>query len=399
VQRRSAHQESRAGAWATEPNDRLAAFSNGAARSYAGAPLAELTIVVPTLNECGNLRPLLQRLERALAGIRWEVIFVDDDSRDGSTEVLRELQQRLPQVRAIRRIGRRGLSSACIEGMLASAAPYLAVMDADLQHDESILPEMLRRLERSDLDIVIGSRFASGGNVHGGLSQRRLWLSQLGASLSRMISGASLSDPMSGFFMLRRSFLEQAARELSGHGCKLLLDLFASAPRAVRFAEIPYTFRPRHAGESKFDAVVMLEYLTLLGDKLIGTFIPMRFAMFVIVGMFGVLVHLAILALCFAGFGVSFYPSQVTATLVAMTANFNLNNVLTYRDRRLRGRGLIYGQLSFYLVCSIGAIANFQVAEMLYEMRAPWALAGLVGAVVGAVWNSGVSSVFTWRQR
>lgn len=363
----------------------------------AGTALVELAIIVPTLNERGNLLPLIERLERALGGIRWEVIFVDDDSRDGSIDLLRDLQQRMPHVRVIRRIGRRGLASACIEGMLASAAPYLAVMDADLQHDEMILPEMMRWLKQSDLDIVIGSRFMSGGSADLGLSQRRLWLSRLGSSLSRMISGASLSDPMSGFFMLRRGFLEETVRSLSGHGFKILLDLFASSPRKVRFAEVPYAFRERHAGESKLDSVVMLEYLTLIGDKLLGDYIPIRFVIFILVGLFGVLVHLTVLALFFKGMGFAFYYAQVLATLVAMTFNFNLNNLLTYRDRRLRGRGLIYGHLSFYLVCSIGAIANFQIAEMLYEMRVPWALAGLLGAVVGAVWNYGVSSTFTWR--
>jgi dolichol-phosphate mannosyltransferase len=214
-----------------------------------------------------------------------------------------------------------------------------------------------------------------------------------------MISGASLSDPMSGFFMLRRGFLEQTVRNLSGHGFKILLDLFASSPRQVRFSEIPYTFRERHAGHSKLDSVVMLDYLTLISDKILGEYVPIRFAIFVLVGLFGVMVHLTMLALLFKGIELAFYPAQVLATLAAMTFNFNLNNLLTYRDRRLRGRGLIAGHLSFFLVCSIGAIANFQIAEMLYEMRVPWALAGLLGAVVGAVWNYGVSSTFTWRQR
>ena len=378
---------------------RSTTIASAAESLCAETALVELAIIVPTLNECGNLLPLIERLERALGGIRWEVIFVDDDSRDGSIDLLRDLQQRMPHVRVIRRIGRRGLASACIEGMLASAAPYLAVMDADLQHDEMILPEMMRWLKQSDLDIVIGSRFMSGGSADLGLSQRRLWLSRLGSSLSRMLSGASLSDPMSGFFMLRRGFLEETVRSLSGHGFKILLDLFASSPRKVRFAEVPYAFRERHAGESKLDSVVMLEYLTLLGDKLLGDYVPIRFVIFILVGLVGVVVHLTILALFYKGVGLTFYPAQVIATLVAMTFNFNLNNLLTYRDRRLRGRWLIYGHLSFYLVCSVGAIANFQIAEMLYEIRVPWALAGLLGAVVGAVWNYGVSSTFTWRQR
>jgi dolichol-phosphate mannosyltransferase len=142
----------------------------------------------------------------------------------------------------------------------------------------------------------------------------------------------------------------------------------------------------------------MLEYLTLLADKMIGRWVPIRFVIFVLVGLFGMLVHLAILAFAFKVAGVTFYYAQAIATLVAMTVNFNLNNKLTYRDCRLRGAELLRGQLSFYLICSIGAVANFQIAEMLYQLRVPWPLAGLLGAVVSSVWNYGVSSTFTWRR-
>jgi dolichol-phosphate mannosyltransferase len=213
------------------------------------------------------------------------------------------------------------------------------------------------------------------------------------------VSRADLSDPMSGFFVLHRDFLEQTVHRLSGHGFKLLLDLLASAPRRVRFAEVPYRFRQRRSGHSKLDAPVVLDYVTLVGDKLLGRHVPIRFVIFVLVGLFGIVVHLAVLGLCFRLLELSFYLSQVIATLVAMTSNFNLNNVFTYRDRRLHGLDLLYGHLSFYLICSIGAIANFQIAQMLFDLDVPWALAGLLGAVVGAVWNYGVSSTFTWRHR
>ena len=367
-----------------------------------GAPLPlqapELAIIVPTLDERDNLEELLQRLDVALYGLSWEVIFVDDDSRDGSLELLHGLVRSRHNVRAMRRIGRRGLASACIEGMLATSAPFLAVMDADLQHDEAILPVMLKALQEGDLDVAVGTRFAPSGSV-GDLSPTRLRLSRLGRRLSRVVSRADLSDPMSGFFVLRRTFFEDTVRLLSGHGFKILLDLFASAPRPVRFVEVPYRFRSRLHGQSKLDTLVMLEFMILLGDKLLGRYIPVQFMLFVFVGLLGLFVHIAALVVCFRGIELAFFPAQAIATLVAMTWNFNLNNLLTYRHRRLRGRGLVYGHISFYLVCSIGAIANFQIAEMLYEMRVPWALAGVLGAMVGAVWNYGVSSTFTWRQR
>jgi dolichol-phosphate mannosyltransferase len=281
--------------------------------------------------------------------------------------------------------------------MLATGAPFLAVMDADLQHDESILPRMLETLREDDLDIVVGSRFSAGGSV-GALSRGRLLLSRLGRQLSRIVSHADLNDPMSGYFVLRRSFFEATMRRLSGQGFKILLDLFASAPRPVRFAEVPFTFRPRHSGESKLNALVMLDYVTLLSDKLLGPYFPSRFVMFALVGLLGMLVHLAILGLAHKILLVDFYYSQVIATFIAMTANFNLNNLLTYRDRRLTGVKLIYGQLSFYLICGIGAIANFQLAEMLYNLHVPWMIAGFLGAMVSSVWNYGVSSTITWKR-
>ena len=366
------------------------------ARRAALAP-PQLAVIVPTLNERDNIAPLLAGLGEALAGIAWEAVFVDDNSQDGTAEFLLGLQSTMSRVRVIRRIGRRGLSSACIEGMLATDAPFLAVIDADLQHDETILPRMLETLRERDLDIVVGSRFSSGGDV-GTFSGGRLLLSRLGRLLSRIVSHAELSDPMSGYFVLRRSFFEETMRRLSGQGFKILLDLFASAPRPVRFAEVPFTFRPRHSGESKLDTLVMLEYVTLLSDKLLGPYFPTRFVMFVLVGLLGVVVHLAVLGLAYKILLMTFYYSQVIATFTAMTVNFNVNNLLTYRDRRLTGVHLIYGHVSFYLICSIGAIANFQIAQMLFNLRVPWMIAGLLGAMISSVWNYGVSSTITWRR-
>jgi dolichol-phosphate mannosyltransferase len=369
----------------------------GAVAAYAPP---ELTVVVPTLNERDNIVELVTRLHGALRGVRWEVVFVDDDSRDGTSELLAGLARSRPNVRHLLRIGRRGLASACIEGMLASSAPFIAVMDADLQHDESVLPAMLAALRGADdLDVVVGTRFAEGGGV-GEFGAGRLRMSRIASLLSRaVLRRARVSDPMSGFFMLRRSFLEETVRELSGHGFKILLDLFASAPREVRFAEVPYLFRVRRHGESKMNAQVVLEYVTLLADKLVGRYVPIRFMVFVLVGFLGLFVHLAVLGLFHEGLGTGFFHAQAAATLAAMTFNFNLNNVVTYRDRRLRGLDLVRGHLSFYLVCAIGAVANLEVATMLFDLRVPWPLAGLMGAVIGSVWNYAVSSTFTWRKR
>jgi dolichol-phosphate mannosyltransferase len=355
----------------------------------------ELAVIIPTFNERENVEPLLERLDAALEGLEWEVLFVDDDSADGTAERIRAIARRRPNVRCLQRIGRRGLAAACIEGMMASSAPVLAVMDADLQHDERLLPTMLDALRADSLDIVIASRYVEGGSSDG-FSPARERLSRLGTRVARTIARADLSDPLSGFFMLRRELIEEVVRSLSGKGFKILLDIFASAPRPLRWRELPLRFRPRHSGESKLDVHVGLEFVTLAADRLFGRLVPVRFVLFVLVGAGGLVLHLLVLGLAYRIAHVPFLPAQTAAALAAMTANFGLNNLFTYRDRRLHGWRLLRGFGSFVLACSMGALINLLVASFLYQWRVHWVVAGLLGAMVGAVWNYGVTSTITW---
>jgi dolichol-phosphate mannosyltransferase len=358
----------------------------------------ELAIVIPTLNERDNVPIVVQRLDRVLAGIAWEAIFVDDDSPDGTADVVRALARTQPNIRVLQRLGRRGLSSACIDGILASAAPYAAVMDGDLQHDENLLPVMLAKLKAERLDIVIASRHVKEGGV-GEWDRSRIMISDVASRLGRLVVKADLTDPMSGFFMIRRDAFSGAMRALSGQGFKILLDLFASAPRPLAFAEVPLNFRPRLHGESKLDAMVAWEYLMLLLEKLVGPAIPVRFLLFSLIGGLGVGTHLLTLWFGTHVLFVGFALAQTAATLVAMTGNFFLNNLFTYRDRRLRGRRLWTGLISFYAVCGVGTVANVGVAAHLVYGHTSWWLAGLAGAAVSVVWNYAMSSIFTWSPR
>ena len=361
------------------------------------APLA-LAIVIPTFNEKGNVAALVAKLDAALSDTVWEAIFVDDDSPDGTADVARALARTDSRVRVIQRIGRRGLSSACIEGMCATAAPMVAVIDGDLQHDETILPAMLATLtEDPALDLVIGSRFVAGGGT-GDWDRDRVAKSAFATKLSRRVLKADLTDPMSGFFMIRTETLRRLAPELSAIGFKILLDIMTASSAPLSFRELPYTFRVRTEGESKLDHVVAMEFLIALYDRMFGRFVPVRFAMFSAIGVLGVGLHMAVLALCFVGLGMSYVAGLIVATLVAMTFNFYLNNALTYRDRRLTGwRALLDGWVSFCLVCSVGAIANVGIAAFLHGARdGAWATSALVGVLVGAVWNYALSSRFTW---
>jgi dolichol-phosphate mannosyltransferase len=362
----------------------------------AAAGAIELTVVVPTFNEARNVPLVVERLATVLKGVAWEVVFVDDDSPDSTADVARQIALTDRRVRVIRRIGRRGLSSACVEGVLSSSAPFFAVMDGDLQHDDAKLPTMFGRIKADDLDIVVGSRYLEGERTGGLASNTRKRISQFAGNVSRLVLHADLTDPMSGFFVMRRSAFDDTVRNLTQQGFKILLDLFASAPRPLRFAEEPTEFHARQHGESKLDTMAAWEFGILVLDKLIGRFVPVRFVIFAAVGATGVIVHLAVLWL-FRRLGFVFIDSSVVAAIVAMTWNFVINNTITYRDQRLKGRRFLAGLASFYAIGAVGVVANVGVAQSMFIEGTSWWLAGLTGALIGVVWNFTMSSFFTWR--
>lgn len=364
----------------------------------------KLSVIIPTYKERENVRPLLGLLAAALAGIDWEAVFVDDDSPDGTASEILSLARDTSAaggapVRLLRRIGRRGLSSACVEGMLSSNADYFAVIDADMQHDERLLPLMLRKAEEG-CDIVVGSRYIDGGGT-GDWNAARLGMSRFATRLADLLlHGNRTSDPMSGFFLLRRGLLDEVVHGLSGQGFKILLDILATAPRPLRIGEVAYTFRTRQFGESKLDLGVLADFGLLLADKLIGHFLPARFILYICVGLLGVLIHLGALGLFNQLWGVPFWQSQSLATLAAMVGNFFLNNYFTYADRRIKGSRLLRGLLTYMLICCIGAIPNVLTARYLFDtLGAYWLLAGFLGLLIGSVWNFSVSSFFLWRAR
>ena len=362
-----------------------------------GAPT--LTIVVPCYNERPNVAPLIAKLDAALFGIAWEAVFVDDNSPDGTTAEVRRIAQTDPRVRCIRRIGRRGLSSAVIEGALSSSAQFVAVIDGDLQHDETRLPDMLAALKSGRYDLAVGSRHVAGGDDSGLAGRWRHLLSDGGIRLARLFLPVQLNDPLSGFFMLPRPLFEQLATMLTGQGFKILVDLALSSPAPLRVIEIPAVFHERVAGESKLDALVLMQFAGLLLDKVFGGLLPLRFISFALVGAIGIFVHLAVLTIGLKWGALGFEPAQAVATVVAMMFNFQLNNEITYRDQRLRGPRLWRGLLLFMLVCGVGGIANVGIAKALYDSHTAWSIAGAIGAMIGVVWNYAVSATLVWRTR
>jgi len=372
--------------------------SGQSALSQQAPSLLQLSVVVPTFNERDNVTKLFRKLEATLSGVAWEVIFVDDNSPDGTWDVVRALARQDSRVRCVRRIGRRGLSGACIEGILASSAPCAAVMDADLQHDETQLPKMLALLQSGQAELVVGSRYVEGGSANS-FDKQRASASALATEVAKRVLRVRVADPMSGFFMIRRDRFEQLAPQLSTQGFKILLDIVATARGKLRTVEVPYSFGSRLHGESKLDSLVALDFLGLVLAKLTNDVVSLRFLLFAMVGGTGLFVHLGTLYIALKLFELPFPQAQAAGAFVAMTSNFVLNNFLTYRDQRLKGFAILGGLLAFYLVCSVGLFANVGVAFSVYDKQPIWWLAGAAGALMGVVWNYAMSGLFVWRKQ
>jgi dolichol-phosphate mannosyltransferase len=363
----------------------------------AARPAPELTIVVPTFNEKANIPILVERLAALLTSCEWEVIFVDDNSPDGTAAAARAIGTTDSRIRCIRRIGRRGLAGACLEGMLASQARYVAVMDADLQHDEGLLVPMLDALRAGRADVAVASRYLYGGS-NAGLSKQRSRVSRGANALVQRLLGIDLTDPMSGHFMIRRDALETVAPSLSTQGFKILLDILATAHGTLRTIELPSTFRERQHGESKLDSKIALDFAALVTAKLTNDIVSARFILFCLVGLTGIGIHLSILSTLLIT-DLSFGVAQACATVGAIAWNFVLNNLFTYRDQRLTGWRFLTGLLRFQVICAIGAVSNVGIATWIYDYDETWWIAGLGGALIGTVWNFVVSAALVWRQR
>lgn len=405
------------------PQPDLPSQMAGPARRDGGEGIA-LSVVVPTFKERDNIAEIVARLDRVLGDLAWEVIFVDDASPDGTAEAVRAIARADPRVRLILRHNRRGLSSAVVEGGLAAAGDVVAVMDGDLQHDESVLPELYAAVSGSASGAVSGgasgatdgpengpdtgpeiasaSRFLREDGADGLSSARRLQISNTGIRIANAAFGLRMTDPLTGFFAMRRAVLLRALPRLSGLGFKILLDLVTAAEPRPRITELPFRFRERLHGESKLDNRVMYDFFLFFIEKKIGRFLPLpaRFISFSMINAVGIAVHMAVLWPLVSLMGAGFAAGQLAATLVAMLFNYTVNNAVTYNDRRLRGAAFWRGFALFAVLCSIGVLGNVGVASMLHEQYTGLAymLPALAGAVITVVWNYVATNAFVWGQ-
>jgi len=360
-----------------------------------------LSVVIPTYNEKDNIGLILNEFDRpAFEALRSQIariVFVDDDSPDGTAEAIRTAQCLLPIV-CIQRVGRSGLSSAVIEGMMICDTPMIAVMDSDGQHRIEDLSAMVQRAREEHADLVVGSRFFETDRQQSHRGIRHL-ASQLGNALAKTLLARDVRDPLTGFFLISRPMLMSIVRDLKPIGFKILFDiLFLLRGRRFTLLEHQILFGVRQAGASKLDASVVLEFIDQIAHRLSRGVVPEKFLSFVAVGGSGVAVHFGVLY-AMVQFELAFLPSQTAATSVAMLWNYALNNEITFRRHRRSGLDWVRGLLLFVGFCSLGALANVGIANALFEQHYSWWLSGLAGVVVGTVFNFSLSRSYVWRRR
>ncbi|ESQ91759.1 glycosyl transferase family 2 [Asticcacaulis sp. AC460] len=375
----------------------------------------DLSLVICTLNEGAAIRAVIEEICDILsgkdggAGISHEIIVVDDDSKDNTADEVRAVAATRPNVRLHVRVGERGLSSAAMKGWDIARGRFLGVMDGDGQHDPAAIRELAELILKGDKDLVCVSRYI--GKTETGLSGIRDLGSKAFTWATGLILKVPLSDPMSGCFMMTRDYYLSARQKLTGLGFKILLDIASSSKIKPRFAEVKASLRQRQGGESKLDVRVVLDLVAVLIEKGSRGLLPARFVMFVGVGLSGVVVYSAVLILAHLLFrDGSYLPlyrfqfrtddvvSYSLAILISMTWNFFINNILTFRDKRLQGWGLLRGLLGFYVACSVGALISLALALfMKEELKIHWFPAGILAAVLSSVWNFWGAMLLSWR--
>jgi len=374
----------------------VTATPEGATRQ---TPVVEVSVIVPTYNESRNIPILCGQIAQALAGRSYEIVLVDDDSPDQTWRVGEELSANHP-IRVFRRIGKRGLSSAIVDGFTAAHGEALVVIDADLQHDASIIPRLVDGL--AQCEVAVGTRYAGGGGT-GTWGAGRLALSRSATWSVRRLLGVPTSDPMSGFFALRRDVFQRVAPLLRPRGYKILLEILHRA-RVTAVHEEPYVFANRQHGASKLDSGVLLDCAAALWELRLGDYIPLRFVKYCTIGTVGLgvqLVSLDLLRRIPALHSDDARAATAIAIAIAMLGNYVLNDIWTFRTLRHRTLGgWLEGLVRFALVCSTGALISWSVAQ---GMRLATGgvmniyFSSLIGVAVATMWNYVLNRQFTWK--
>ena len=363
----------------------------------------DFSIIIPTYNEHESVAPLLKKIHHQVGGRNYEIIFVDDDSRDGTADLINSLSNTYP-VRVVVRKGKRGLATAVADGFGYSQSPVLVVMDADLQHPPEVIPALLSAMD-AGADIAVASRYVSGGG-NLGWSKTRQVISSGAILLSHLLlpSSRRVKDPMSGFFALRRGVAEKLKLEPIGY--KILLEIIVLAEQA-RVTEVPFMFQVREQGKSKLNLNQQKEYLKHLLSLMRRSGEMLRLMKFALVGGSGVLVNegTRLMLTTYAGMA---YPYDAIAAPIgielSIITNFVLNNYFTFGDRRGRGAGAFFrGLVKFNLISLVGAAIQYGIYLSLTRWGG-WidtplpTVANLIGIAIAMAWNFFSNSWWTWKK-
>jgi dolichol-phosphate mannosyltransferase len=372
-----------------------ALFSSALARFMKKQP--EISVIIPTYNEAENIPILIPRIAQALKKIPHEIIVADDNSPDGTYKIAQRLAGKFPQLRSICRTHNKGLSPAVLDGFAAAHGKYFVVMDADLQHDEKVLPRFYENFKEG-FNLVVGSRKTDGGGIEGWSATRR-FISWGASRLAKIFLKGLPSDPMSGYFGISATTYHEIAPDVNPRGFKILLELLARVAKP-RIAEVGYIFKPRTHGESKLTGSVMWNYLVALYDLRFGGILPVRYIKYSLVGLAGLAVNQAALFLFKRGFALPDETALLPAIEIALVFNFAVNNLFTFREERLRGASkLIRGLILYQVICTLGAYINYAVALHLSSFL-HWNiyLANTAGVIIASFWNYYINAQVIWRK-
>ncbi len=355
----------------------------------------QLSIIVPTKNEEHNIELLINKLFNVCSNIHFEIIFVDDSS-DNTCKVIQKFQNQYDNIQLIHRDNATGLSSAVIVGMGNVNSDYICVMDADLQHDEAIIPTMLNIAEIDKKNIVIATRYNQAGNLSA-FSPIRKCISYIATQLAEFLLPIKVSDPMSGFFLIHREVYLSARDKLSGIGFKILLDLIFSSDIKLHYSEVSYKFGKREFGKSKLNFEVILDYLLLLIYHKLHIHIPKTYIYFAICGAIGAIIHYITFMIQFLYFDLPIFNAHVVSAFMAILVNYNLNNFITFKKKR-GVKSPAKSFIAFLIISLFGILISGSITEKLYNLSGLWLLASVFGVIMASVWNYVLSKIIIWNK-
>lgn len=352
-----------------------------------------LSIIIPTLNERNNIDENIKIFSKLLNTIKYEIIFVDDASEDATFEYCQKLGLTLPNIRSILRDDRKGLSSALVEGILSARYPIVCVVDADLQYDLRNVMDAYNLIAKEDYDIVIMSRTMLKDRSKTDLSNNRFIMTSLSSKISRLIT-PGIKDPNSGFFLLKKELILNEINNLSKIGFKLLLDILITyKKKKLKIFEIETDFNERKFGESKLNLGIFIDLIEMFIDKYTNKIISGSYFLFLLCGSISFFIQTYFIIL-------KNYPHFTTvniiliSSLVAMVLNFYLNNEITFREKKLKGKHLYMGAFKFMFICLIGFFININIQKNFSFFNF---YTFSISTLIASFWNYSVSKNFVWK--